>query len=111
MSTHRRLHRRASSPVERVVDARNRHEPGADHRPKVCAVLQIRTQKAFVDVKSFRPCFVPVREAVATPSVRAPVVGDNTAAAAVQFAKVLLLSVFLSTRRRLNGCANAGNAC
>jgi hypothetical protein len=62
-------------------------------------------------VKSFRPCFVPVREAVATPAAQVPVAGDNAGASALQFAKVLLLSVFLSTHRRFNRCARAYDVC
>ena len=109
MSTRRWSHRRASTPIARVMDARNRHEPGVHHRPKVCAVLQIRTQKAFADVKSFCPCFVPVREAVAMPPAQATVAGCSAGASAVQFAKVLLLSVFLSTHRRSDRCVHADN--
>jgi len=98
-------HEHASRGASPVVDARNRHQPAAVDRPKVCAVLQIRTQKAFADVKSFSPCFVPMREAVAMPSPPARVGGERAGMSVVLDAKVLLLSVFLSTHRRLSGCA------
>lgn len=78
-------------------DACNRHPIGADNRPKVCAVLQIRTQKALADVKRFRLRFAAVREAAARPSLRAVVGEAHSPLPAVSDAKVLLLSVFLST--------------
>ena len=88
--------RRHESGRSNAFGVRDRCRRASDRRSKVCAFLPIRKKKAWVDVKSFFDRFGPVLLHCRSHRRLSPFRRRRSTATQVSFAKVLLLSAFLS---------------
>ena len=90
--------RRHDSGRSTGFGVRDRCRSASDRRSKVCAFLPIRKKKARVDVKSFCDRFGPVLLHCRSRRRLSSFRRHGSMATSVSFAKVLLLSAFLSVR-------------